>query len=78
MYPNYETDQVPSKSTRLDSENEPFMTLKQWSERFCWPTRNQWKSWAYTGEEIAKRCLKKVGRCYVVDVRAFETYMDKK
>ncbi|MGA8164595.1 MAG: hypothetical protein WB791_06165 [Waddliaceae bacterium] len=50
--------------------------LRQYCRQFHWPRLPQWHHWIYSRAPIAKACIKKVGGRYLVDLKAFQEYVE--
>jgi hypothetical protein len=42
-----------------------------------WPRLSQWHHWIYSRNQIAVKCIKKIGNRYMLDLKAFEEYVNK-
>lgn len=51
------------------------ISLPEYCRRFEWPRKPQWLHWIYSKNSIAQSCVKKIGKRYLVDIKAFEDYI---
>lgn len=49
--------------------------LREFCRQNSWPRLSQWHHWIYSQAPIAKKCVKKVGGRYLIDIGAFESYI---
>ncbi|MCB1181745.1 MAG: hypothetical protein KDK55_06990 [Chlamydiia bacterium] len=46
--------------------------LREYCRRNEWPRLPQWHHWIYSKAPIAKKCVKKIGGRYLIDLEAFQ------
>lgn len=49
--------------------------LREYCKQNNWPRLPQWHHWIYSRNEVARNCIKKIGKRYLVDLKAWETYI---
>ncbi len=55
---------------------ETIIPLRDYCRSHKWPRLPQWHHWIYAGAPVAKACIKKVGGRYLVDLSAFQKYVE--
>jgi len=53
-----------------------YVPLRDYCRQNHWPRLSQWHHWIYNQAPIARQCVKKIGGRYLIDVSAFEGYVD--
>lgn len=53
------------------------MPIREYCRANQWPRLSQWHHWIYSGNPIAKSCVKKIGGRYMLDLEAFAHYIEK-
>lgn len=51
--------------------------LREYCRSHPWPRLSQWHHWIYSENTIAKKCVKRIGGRYMVDVLAFQEFVEK-
>lgn len=55
---------------------ETFVPLREYCRSHKWPRLPQWHHWIYVEAPIAKACVKKIGGRYLIDLSAFQKYVE--
>ncbi len=55
---------------------ETIVPLREYCRSHKWPRLPQWHHWIYVEAPVAKACVKKIGGRYLIDVAAFERYVE--
>ncbi len=55
---------------------ETIVPLREYCRSHKWPRLPQWHHWIYAKAPIAKACVKKIGGRYLVDLKAFQKYVE--
>ena len=55
---------------------ETIIPLREYCRNHKWPRLPQWHHWIYVEAPIAKACVKKIGGRYLIDVSAFQKYVE--
>ena len=55
---------------------ETIIPLRDYCRSHKWPRSPQWHHWIYAGSPVAKACVKKIGGRYLIDLRAFQKYVE--
>ena len=50
--------------------------LREYCRRHEWPRLAQWHHWIYAKSPIAKKCVKRIGGRYLIDLEAFQQYVE--
>lgn len=58
------------------SKLESLVLLREYCRNNKWPRLPQWNHWIYNKHDIALKCVKKIGGRYLIDVAAFQSYVD--
>jgi hypothetical protein len=53
------------------------LPLRAYCRRYEWPRLPQWHHWIYSKAPVAKLCVKKIGGRYLIDVEAFQAYVEE-
>jgi hypothetical protein len=40
-----------------------------------WPRLPQWQHWIYSRNDVARACIKKIGKRYLIDLAAWKNYI---
>ena len=56
---------------------ECLIPLREYCRTHKWPRLPQWHHWIYRKAPIAQACIKKIGGRYLVDLHAFQEYLQK-
>lgn len=51
------------------------VSLRSYCRQNEWPRLPQWQHWIYSKKPVAQACVKKVGGRYLIDLEAFQTYV---
>jgi hypothetical protein len=51
--------------------------LREYCKQNKWPRLPQWQHWIYSRNGIAQACIKKVGKRYLIDTKAFDEFLKK-
>ncbi len=52
------------------------ISLRCYCRQNKWPRLPQWQHWITARKPVAKACVKKVGGRYVIDLDAFQEYLN--
>lgn len=55
---------------------ETIVPLRDYCRAHGWPRLPQWQHWIYAKAPVAKACVKKVGGRYLIDLAAFQKYVE--
>ena len=55
---------------------EVLVPLREYCRNHKWPRLPQWNHWIYSKALIAKVCVKKIGGRYLIDMAAFQEYVE--
>ena len=55
---------------------ETIVPLRDYCRSHKWPRLPQWHHWIYAEAPVAKACVKKIGGRYLVDLSAFQKYIE--
>lgn len=50
--------------------------LREYCSKYNWPRLPQWHHWIYSKNAVAQACIKKISNRYMIDLKAFETYIN--
>ena len=56
---------------------ETIIPLRDYCRRHKWPRLPQWHHWIYGEAPIARACVKKIGGRYLIDLSAFQKYIER-
>ncbi|NGX54937.1 MAG: hypothetical protein KR126chlam2_00558 [Chlamydiae bacterium] len=49
--------------------------LRSYCREYEWPRLPQWHHWIYSKAPIAQKCVKRIGGRYLIDLEAFQAYV---
>lgn len=52
-----------------------FVSLREYCRQNKWPRLPQWNHWIYARKAIAVQCVKKIGGRYMLDLIAFQKFI---
>jgi hypothetical protein len=55
---------------------ENIVPLREYCRNHKWPRLPQWHHWIYVGAPVARAFVKKIGGRYLIDLPAFERYIE--
>lgn len=64
------------KPTSLEEMMNNLIPLREFCRKNKWPRLPQWEQWINESKPIAQMCVKKIGGLYLVDLKAFEKYIE--